>query len=71
MSTVNNGWRLLVSGFPALEVFTMETSCPCLANQVHPEPKFAVAWAEKSSRNLSTEPHFLTIASLTCPSASV
>jgi len=34
---------LAVIGFPAFDVLTIERSCPCLASQVHPEPKLAVA----------------------------
>lgn len=70
MSTVNRGCWLLVNGLPAFDVFAMATLSPCLTSQVHPEPKFAVAWFVKSSRNLSTVPHCFSIAALSCPYGS-
>ena len=51
-----------VRGFDALEVLTMETWLPCLASQVQPDPKLPTACAEKSSKNLSVEPHLLLMA---------
>jgi hypothetical protein len=62
---------LEVNGFPAFDVFTIETLSPCLASHVHPEPKFATAWFEKSSRNLSTVPHCFSMAALSYPDGSV
>lgn len=49
----------------------METYCPFLASQVQPDPKLPTAWVEKSSKNLSTDPHLATMASFNSPCGSV
>ena len=49
----------------------METYWPFLASQVQPDPKLPTAWVEKSSKNLSTDPHLATMASFNSPCGSV
>src|SRR5690606_28322495 len=67
-SIVSSAWSLVVSGVPALLVFTMSTE-PSLffTSHVQPEPKLPTALLLKASRKASNELHFFVMASASAP----
>lgn len=58
---VSSGWYPMVSGFSALDVFTMNSYLSFFTSQVQPDPKLATALAMSSLVKLSTLFHLASI----------